>query len=89
MLKKENITLSFDAEKLYALRKYMGLKKINLESELEKQLESLYAKHVSASVREFIEMKMEDETGTTTPQKKQKPKAVPLSAVGAAEEPNK
>lgn len=56
-MKKTSVTVSFDEEKLYALKMYLEQKSTKVEDELEKSLESLYAKNVPAGVRDFIEMK--------------------------------
>ncbi len=56
-MKKTNVTISFDEEKLTALRLYMEQKDLQLEDELTKAVESFYGKHVPANVREFIEMR--------------------------------
>ena len=82
-MKKTTITLSFDEEKLFALKKYMGQKKVTLETELEKQLENLYAKNVPIAVREFIVMKSADEIQAIPKPKKVK-QGVPSSVVGVA-----
>lgn len=80
-MKKTTITISFDEEKLSALKMYLAQKNMQAEQELEKALETLYTKTVPAGVREFIEMK----SGTSTvPASKptRKPKPSSLSAVG-------
>ena len=56
-MKKATITISFDEEKLSALKMYMEQKGNNVEGELEKSMESLYTKNVPAGVRNFIDMK--------------------------------
>lgn len=56
-MKKTSVTVSFDEEKLYALKMYLEQKSTKVEDELEKSLESMYAKNVPAGVRDFIEMK--------------------------------
>ena len=56
-MKKTNVTISFDEEKLTALRLYMDQKDLQLEDELTKAMEGFYGKHVPAGVREFIEMR--------------------------------
>ena len=84
-MKKTSLTISFDEEKLNALKMYFAQKNTQVESELEKALETLYIKIVPAGVREFIDMK----SGTTTiPKLKppRKPKPSPSSAVGAADQ---
>ena len=56
-MKKSAITISFDEDKLSALRMYLSQKNATVESELEKMLDTLYSKTVPAGVRDFIEMK--------------------------------
>lgn len=56
-MKKPNVTISFDEEKLAALRLYMEQKDLQLEDELTKAMEGFYGKHVPSNVREFIEMR--------------------------------
>ena len=54
-MKQDSVTVSFDAERLKAVKLYMGKKEIVLETELADQLRRLYEKHVPVSVREYIE----------------------------------
>jgi hypothetical protein len=54
-MKQDSVTVSFDAERLKAVKLYMGKKKIVLETELADQLRRLYEKYVPVSVREYIE----------------------------------
>ena len=56
-MKKTAISIAFDDEKLSALKMYLAQKNMQVETELEKALENLYAKAVPAGVREFIDMK--------------------------------
>ena len=56
-MKKSTITISFDEERLSALKMYMEQKNVKLEDELEKAIENLYTKNVPAGVRGFIDMK--------------------------------
>lgn len=72
-MRKTSITISFDEERLSALKMYLEQKNMKVEDELEKALESLYTKNVPAGVRDFLDMK----SGTPTPappkQRRQKP----------------
>lgn len=83
-MKKTTITISFDEEKLSALKMYLAQKNMQAEHELEKALETLYTKTVPAGVREFIEMK----SGNTPKpvEKPRKPKPSSPSAVGVADQ---
>ena len=55
-MKKATITLSYDDEKLSALRIYLSQKGQTLENELITSIDTLYGKAVPANVREFIEL---------------------------------
>lgn len=78
-MKKTAITISFDDEKLSALKMYLEQKGQTVEEELENQLAVLYGKTVPAGVREFLELKS-GETGAAPKPKRMKPS--PSSAVG-------
>ena len=80
-MKKTTITVSFDEEKLSALKMYLAQKNTQVESELEKALDTLYSKTVPAGVREFIEMKSGTAPKSAAPVRKPKPSL--SSAVGA------
>lgn len=53
-MKQDTVTISFDAEKVKAVKIYMTRKGAVLETEMEEQLNKLYEKYVPASVREYI-----------------------------------
>ena len=53
-MKKVNITISFEDEKLDALSFFMGKTGSNPQKELEDSLEKLYEKFVPAEMREYI-----------------------------------
>lgn len=70
-MKKATISISYDEEKLSALRLYLEQKDQTLESELVTAADTLYTKSVPANVREFIDMR----AGCVKPaEKKKKPK---------------
>ena len=77
-MKKATITLSYDEEKLSALKLYLGQRETQVEDELTKALDALYAKNVPAGVREFIELR----SGNTEPPapkvRKQKAESKPI-----------
>ncbi len=79
-MKKTNITITFDEERLSALKMYLEQKGQTVEGELENMLENIYTKTVPVGVREFINMK----AGVATPPRQKKPKTFPSSAVGVA-----
>ncbi len=54
---KKNITVSFDEEKLSALKLYLEQKGQKVEAELEKSLETLYNKTVPTGVREYLSLR--------------------------------
>jgi len=61
------ITVTFDGEKLAAIRQFIGKDAQNIEAALQEQLEKLYAKTVPAPVRQYID-------GKTKPMPTPKPK---------------
>lgn len=61
-MKKSTIQISFDAEKLGAIKQYMGKKDTELQAELGDVMQKLYEKHVPAPVREYIENRESEET---------------------------
>ncbi len=81
-MKKSAITISFDEDKLSALRMYLSQKNATVESELEKMLDTLYSKTVPAGVRDFIEMKSGNAPQSPAPRPKKAKPSLP-SAVGA------
>ena len=56
-MKKTSVSIMYDDEKLNAIRMYMSQRDLDFKKELEKSVDSLYAKYVPANVREFIDMK--------------------------------
>ena len=76
-MKKTTIRVSFEDEKLSALKMYLEQRGQTVEGELEKALDTLYAKTVPAGVREFLDLR----SGVTpTPPKAKKPKPSTASA---------
>lgn len=69
-MKKSSISIMYDDEKLNAIRLYMSQRDLDFKEELEKSVDTLYAKYVPANVREFIDMKELQ----TKPPKPKKPK---------------
>lgn len=61
-MKKTNLQVSFDADKLSALGFYMAKKEMSIEEELLVQLDRLYEKMVPVQVREYVESQFEGET---------------------------
>ena len=56
-MKKANVIITFDEEKLAAVKMYMSQRELDVKTELEKALDGMYAKYVPSNVREFIDMK--------------------------------
>lgn len=69
-MKKTSVSIMYDDEKLNAIRLYMSQRDLDFKEDLEKSVDSLYAKYVPANVREFIDMK----SVLTKPPKPKKPK---------------
>lgn len=80
-MKKESITLQFEAEKLRAVKRYMEKKDADITQELEDQLQRLYEKFVPANVREYID---ESAEVTSASAKKQKEKKKANAEAGAS-----
>ena len=70
-MKKINISITFDEEKLTALKMYLGQKNTTVEKELAKALDVLYGKTVPAGVREYLALR------TETPADKKKKNVAP------------
>lgn len=54
-MKKVNLTIAVEQEKLTAIRFYAGKKDASIEAELEEFVGKLYEKYVPAQTREYIE----------------------------------
>ena len=63
-MRKENISIAYDSEKLSAVKLYMEQRDTDLKSEMEKSLDALYTKYVPANVREFLDMKSSTQTAS-------------------------
>ncbi|WP_283608444.1 DUF6103 family protein [Faecalispora anaeroviscerum] len=79
-MKKATIQISFDAEKLGAIKQYMGKKDTELQAELGDVMQKLYEKHVPAPVREYIENR--ELEGTEKPKGSAHPAAFPTGNHG-------
>lgn len=53
-MKQANIQITFEEEKLRALRRYIAKRDSTLEAELQKAAQRLYEKVVPAAVKEYI-----------------------------------
>ena len=74
VLKNSNVTIEYDSEKLSAIKKYMAMRQLNFEDEVEKSIDAMYRKYIPANVREYIEMRLEDESAEKAPRAKPKKK---------------
>ncbi len=70
-MEKTNLQVSFDADKLNALRFYMAKKELNVEDELQAHLDRLYEKMVPVQVREYVE----SQSGSEDPKQEAKVEA--------------
>ena len=64
-MKRASINIFYDDEKLSAVKMYMKQKDLDIKSELEKTIDSMYAKYVPSNVREFIDMKAVQKSSRT------------------------
>ena len=77
-MKKTNIAIAFNEEKLSALKMYLGQKNTTVEKELAKALDVLYGKTVPAGVREYLALR------TETPADKKKKNVAPSAVADNA-----
>ena len=68
-MKQANIQITFEEEKLRALRRYIAKRDSTLEAELQKAAQRLYEKVVPTAVQEYISDCEQDEP-VRKPQKK-------------------
>ena len=73
-MKKINLTVSYEEEKVKALRWYLEQKGTKLEDELAKAVDTLFNKNVPANVRNYI-CKDEDAPPAAEAPKPKKPKS--------------
>ena len=78
-MKTATITISYDEEKLAALRLYLGQKNQTVEEELTAAVDNLYTKTVPNNVREFIDLRA-GKTVSEPKKRKPKPNTVPDAA---------
>lgn len=80
-MKKATLTLSYDEEKLNALKIYIGQKNTQVEDELVSAIDVLYQKHVPSGIREYIDMRSGSAPASTPKVRRTKSS----SAVGESE----
>lgn len=73
-MKQVNLTITFDEEKLSALKRYMSKKELDLDREMTDALVKLYEKYVPAPVREYIDES--DVTASAPSRSRRSPKPV-------------
>ena len=73
---KKCIMVSYEEEKLLALRMYAEQRGVSVEEELAQAAEAMYQKIVPANVRSFLDMKLESQ------KTKKKERGASTSAVG-------
>ena len=78
-MKKTTVTVTFEEEKLTALKMYLEKNETNVEQELTKALENLYAKTVPAEVRRFFEMKSGAEPAPVVTRQKKPRNSAPMN----------
>ena len=81
-MKKASITVSFDEEKLSALKLYLEQKGQKVEMELEKSLETLYNKTVPTGVREYLSLRSAEKVPAKGKGKTQKVDESSFFAIG-------
>jgi len=69
-MRKINLTVSYEEEKVKALRWYLEQKGTKLEDELSKAVDSLFQKNVPANVRNYICKDVDTPVVTETPKSK-------------------
>ena len=78
-MKQETISISVDAEKLRATKKYMEKKELSIDKALADALQKLYEKHVPATVRDYIDETVDDESSAKKLIKHEKGEAPPIA----------
>ena len=68
---RTTVTLSYDEEKITALGLYLEEKKLRLEDELTRSLDTLYVRAVPQSVRHYIDLRNGTVSHTVAPLQKQ------------------
>ena len=78
-MKTATITISYDEEKLAALRLYLSQKNQTVEEELLTATDNLYTKTVPNNVREFIDLRA-GKTVSEPKKRRPKPNLIPEDA---------
>jgi hypothetical protein len=83
-MKKASIQITYDAEKLGAIKQYMSKKDAELQGELEDFMQKLYEKHVPAPVREYIESRDSEEAAQ--PKRPSRPSSSAAQGISSTDE---
>ena len=81
-MKKTSITVSYDEEKLSALKLYFEQKGQKVETELEKALDGLYNKTIPTGVREYLSLRSGEKVSVKGKGKTQKVDESSFFAIG-------
>ena len=76
---KATLQVTFQKEKLEALRFYMSEKDLTVEGELQKHISSIYEKYVPSATRRYLERndnEQENQTETTAPISESPPEVI-------------
>lgn len=65
-MKKVPVTVTYDDERLSALKLFLEKKEFTVEQQLELCLENLYLKNVPVDVRKYLEMKLAETNDSLT-----------------------
>ena len=82
MMKKINIAVAYDEEKLSALKLYLEQKGQKVEMEIEKSLDALYNKTVPTGVREYLSLRSGEKVPVKGKGKMQKEDESSFFAIG-------
>ena len=72
-MRKENISIAYDSEKLSAVKMYIEQRYTDLKSEMEKSLDALYTNYVPSNVLEYLDMKSSAQTVSRPKSSRSKP----------------
>ena len=82
-MKKVNITLAFDEDKLGALESSLKKENASVQSRMEDALRQLYEKAVPEPVREYLDSRAAPAAKPKRPPKTAKPQAAPVEVKSA------
>ncbi len=86
-MKKINLTISYEEEKVKALRWYLEQKSTKLEDELLKAVDALFNRNVPSSVRNYISKTAEPATEEPPRSRRPKPPEKPSEQDTEVHEP--